>query len=259
MPKPRRTHCMNGHLLEGNTRIRANGSPGFCKTCAENWRKAYRKLHRERDRFLQRRRNAKNRENKAYRSGYTKNVLQIVGRDMLTEAFDAVRETGEIRSTYTILGNGNWHAGRSRWDAIQFFYPAIHKQVAKIVGTRKQEIKAKIIKPAKPALIRLMNADFVDRISTTVSRSLSRDHRDDVIADMVEAVLTGNLKPEDIERRVSEFVCARFKLDHNKHGDLSLDVPIHVDGSATLLDRLSTDVDTGYWDVNMMASTGWRK
>jgi hypothetical protein len=88
-------------------------------------------------------------------------------------------------------------------------------------------------------VIRLMNADFVDRINAAVSRSLSRDHRDDVIADMVEAVLTENLKPEDIERRVSEFVRARFRLDHNCYEDLSLDMPAFFEGEMSLIGTIS--------------------
>jgi hypothetical protein len=120
-------------------------------------------------------------------------------------------------------------------------------------------MKAQIIKPAKPALVRLVNADFVDRISAAVSRNLSRDHRDDVIADMVEAILTGKLKHEDIARRAGEFVAVRFKSDHDRYGDLSLDIPVYVDGNATLLDRLSTEAGAGYWDMNMMVSAGRRK
>jgi hypothetical protein len=155
--------------------------------------------------------------------------------------------------------DGKWYAGTSRWDALQFFYPKIRQQMAKIIQAQKTKMKAQIIKPAKPALVRLVNADFVDRISAAVSRNLSRDHRDDVIADMVEAILTGNLKHEDIARRAGEFVAVRFKSDHDRYGDLSLDIPVYVDGSATLLDRLSTEARAGYWDMNMMVSAGRQK
>ena len=51
---------------------------------------------------------------------------------------------------------------------------------------------------------------------------------------MVEAVLTESLKAEDVERRVSEFVRARFRVDHNCNGDLSLDMPAFAEGSTTL-------------------------
>jgi hypothetical protein len=61
--------------------------------------------------------------------------------------------------------------------------------------------------------------------------------------------LEGRLRANDIERRATEFVRARFKSDHNKHGDLSLDVPIYIDGSATLLDRLSTETGSNYWST----------
>jgi hypothetical protein len=133
---PRQTYCRNGHPREGNIRIRSDGYC-HCKTCEEESRKAYRPLHRERDRLLQRIRKAKKRKKGAYRSGYTKNVLQIVGRDRLTQAFAAARETGAICSTFTVLGDGKWYAGTSRWDALQFFYPKIRQPMAKIIQAQK--------------------------------------------------------------------------------------------------------------------------
>ena len=40
---------------------------------------------------------------------------------------------------------------------------------------------------------------------------------------------------------------------------VSLDARLYDDGNATLLDCLSTEAGTGYWDINMMASSGRRK
>jgi hypothetical protein len=55
-----------------------------------------------------------------------------------------------------------------------------------------------------------------------------------------------------------DYVTAQFR-QYSKYDRVSLDARLFEDGNATLLDRLSTDVDTGYWDINMMASTGRRK
>jgi hypothetical protein len=116
-------------------------------------------------------------------------------------------------------------------------------------------IAAPVISLRNPATA----ARILDRINLAVSRGLQRDHRDDTISDMTCVWLEGRLREDDIEKRASNFARARFKSGHIKYGDLSLDVPIHVDGSATLLDRLSTETESGYWDPNVMASTGGRK
>jgi hypothetical protein len=62
-------------------------------------------------------------------------------------------------------------------------------------------------------------------------------------------VVEGKLRPTDIRRRVREYVTAQFRL-FSKYGPASLDGRLSEDGNAPLLDRLSTDVGTGYWDVN---------
>jgi hypothetical protein len=59
-------------------------------------------------------------------------------------------------------------------------------------------------------------------------------------------------------RRVREYVTAQYR-QFSKFGPVSLDARLFEDGNSTLLDRLSTEARTGYWDINMMASTGRRK
>jgi hypothetical protein len=95
-------------------------------------------------------------------------------------------------------------------------------------------------------------------IRSEVPTTLPAQIRDDVIGAMALAVVEGKLRPSDIRRRVREFVAAQFR-QFSKYGPASLDARLSDDGNATLLDRLSTDVGTGYWDINMMASTGRRK
>jgi len=94
-------------------------------------------------------------------------------------------------------------------------------------------------------------------IRSAVPATLPAQIRDDVIGAMALAVVEGKLRPTDISRRVREYVTAQFR-QFSKYGPASLDARLSGDGNATLLDRLSSDVGTGYWDPNMMASSGRR-
>jgi hypothetical protein len=94
-------------------------------------------------------------------------------------------------------------------------------------------------------------------IRSAVPTTLPVQVRDDVIGAMALAVVEGKLRPSDIRRCVREYVTLQFR-QFSKWGPASLDARLSEDGHATLLDRLSTDVGTGYWDLNMMASTGRR-
>lgn len=95
-------------------------------------------------------------------------------------------------------------------------------------------------------------------IRSAVPATLPAQVRDDVIGAIALAVVEGKLHPTDIRRRVREYVTAQFR-QFSKYGPASLDARLSSDGNVTLLDRLSTDVGTGYWDMNMMASSGHQK
>jgi hypothetical protein len=99
------------------------------------------------------------------------------------------------------------------------------------------ERPARIIVPKSLKLLPLTTAlrfpvgSLPDRINTAVPRHLARDHRDDVIGEMVLAVYEGRLEEADIERRVGEFVNAGYRRDHDRFGPVSLDTPL-FEGSA---------------------------
>ena len=95
-------------------------------------------------------------------------------------------------------------------------------------------------------------------IRSAVPANLPAQILDDVIGAMALEIVEGKLRPTDIRRRVREYVAAQYR-QFGKFGPLSLDARLFEDGNATLLDRLSTEAGTGYWDINMMASTGRRK
>ena len=101
-------------------------------------------------------------------------------------------------------------------------------------------------------------ADIFAVIRAEVPTYLPAQIRDDVIGTMALEVVEGKLRAADIRRRVREYVTAQFR-QFSKFGPRSLDAALSADGTATLLDMLSTDASTGYWDPNMMASTGRRK
>jgi hypothetical protein len=112
------------------------------------------------------------------------------------------------------------------------------------------ERPARIIVPKPPKLPPLTTAlrfpvgSLLDRINAFVPRYLSRDHRDDVIGEMVLAVYEGRLEEADIERCVRAFVNVGYRRDHDKYGPVSLDVPIFREGATTLGERITT----GLWE-----------
>ena len=103
-------------------------------------------------------------------------------------------------------------------------------------------IKAPKLQPLTTAL-RFPAGSLLDRINAVVPRHLSRNHRDDVIGEMILAVYEGRLEEADIERCVRGFVNIGYRRDHDKYGPVSLDVPIFGDSSTTLGDM----VTTGLW------------
>jgi hypothetical protein len=111
------------------------------------------------------------------------------------------------------------------------------------------ERSVRIIVPKPPKLpplttvLRFPVGSLLDRINAVVPRYLSRDHRDDVIGEMVLAVYEGRLEEADIERCVRGFVNVGYRRDHDKYGPVSLDVPIFEEGTITLGDM----VTTGLW------------
>jgi hypothetical protein len=99
--------------------------------------------------------------------------------------------------------------------------------------------------------------DIFMLIRSAVPATLPAQIRDDVIGAMALEIVEGKLRPTDIRRRVREYVTLQFR-QFSKYSRVSLDARLYDEGNVTLLDRLSTDAATVYWDFNMMASTGRR-
>ena len=101
--------------------------------------------------------------------------------------------------------------------------------------------------------------EILAEIEAAVSRYLAPDHRADVIQNMCVAITERRLRRADIPAAASSFVNAEFRLHHDGYKFTSLDAPIFSDSATTLLERLTTEADSGYWDLNFMASSGRRK
>lgn len=222
-------HCKRGHFRPASDRRHQ------CLECRRPYFVAYRKT--EARRITKRNSSRRRRGSGVEHQGLTKSVLQAVGREKITEAFEMVARTGRMADAYPVIGSG------SRWQALRFFYPKLGATMDKILANAKAERQAQIIRPAGPAIIRRVDATFLQRLNEAVGRHLARDHRQDVMADMVEAFMRRTLSEADIERRASEFVNARYKTDHDKWGDASLDMPAFRDSETPL----GATIERGLW------------
>jgi hypothetical protein len=241
-----KTHCPSGHALEGdNLRINTRGHR-ICVTCAKAQLKVYREANAEKRRVTTRRchREARRRGDRRYgiSRGHIENKIT---RDQVEKVFEAVRETGLIKGAYPVLG-------RSKTRALLFFKPKVRAAVERIKARFAKQQRAITITnlieaPAIAARCPANTERVMQRIAVAMPGYLQRDLRDDVVADMVLAWWSGQLNERDIERRAAEFERVRFKSDHNRYGDLSLDVPLWIDTNTTLLDTLASGT-SGLWD-----------
>jgi hypothetical protein len=126
------------------------------------------------------------------------------GAKKLEAAFEQMRLTGRLSDILPIVGSAE------RWWAVRHFYPQIGTRMGELRRKAKIDLKAEIIKPAKPSIIRVANIDLLDRINAVVPRGLPCDQRQDVISDMVEAVIAGRLRPDAIAQLVNMFVRSSF-------------------------------------------------
>jgi hypothetical protein len=95
----------------------------------------------------------------------------------------------------------------------------------------------------KSSIVRASDG-IIELISAAVPRHLPRDLRDDAIQNIWMAVLEGRLKRSEIATRAHKFVRAEYQNNHNAWGPRSLDVPICLDSSTTLIET----VTSGLWD-----------
>lgn len=169
--------------------------------------------------------------------GWTARVIDATPKADLEKAMQAIRAVGRIAAAYPVIG-------KLRCMALSFYSPAIRSRMRRVSKEGRADRRFAV---AAPAIVVAAGAGsgayLYERASRAVPSTLPRDMRDDVIGEMVLAVLEGRLLPADVERRAAEFVRASFRADHNKWGDVSLDWSPFSDGAVPLIER----VTTGLW------------
>jgi hypothetical protein len=246
--RKKRSQCRHGHpLTDDNIRLQKVGErmARMCRICSlERNKRGYKRWV------------VGQRKKGLMYAGYTKgNISRTVGREQVEQVFEAVRIGGMMKAAHPILAP-------AKLGAFLFFNPKIRADLKKIATAARAEMAPIIAAPAivrSPALVTQFAEHVFARIHQAVPMRLSKDHRDDTISDMTFAWIEGRLEADDVERRAKEFVNKRYTSDHDKYRSRSLDVPIFEGSTLTLLDRLTTEAGTGYWDPNMMASTGHQK
>jgi hypothetical protein len=222
-----RTHCRFGHLFSGDNLFLTPEGWRRCQICIE-------KSHAE---------NRKMSEQQA------RKVVEA-----LHEGKTIADITKGGRPSY-ILNHRALLLFRQKHPKFERLVVRLSTKNAKVHHEQASARRAQILRV--PAIAE-HGADIFMLIRSAVPATLPVQIRDDVIGAMALEIVEGKLRPADIRRRVREYVSAQFR-QFSKYGRVSLDARLFEDGNATLLDRLSTDVDTGYWDINMMATTGRRK
>jgi hypothetical protein len=85
----------------------------------------------------------------------------------------------------------------------------------------------------------LLADDLYGRVNRAVNRRIDPDAREDIVSDIVEAVLSGEVHYDEIERVAREFVTAHFRL-HSSLKTKSLDAKVYDNNDLALIDQAST-------------------
>jgi hypothetical protein len=220
------THCRNGHPYSGENLV--NSPEGRrCHICIE-------KSHAE---------------NRTMSEGQARRVIESLN------AGGTIRSVTASGAPSYILNHRALLIFRLKNPKFDRFVVRLSTANAKVHHAEASARRAQILRAPS---IAGHGADIYMLIRSAVPAYLPAQIRDDVIGAMALEIVEAKLRPTDIRRRVREYITAQYR-QFSKFGHVSLDARLYDDGNATLLDRLSTDASTGYWDVNMMASTGRRK
>ena len=220
-----RTHCRHGHPLSGENLFVAPEGWRRCRICTD-------KSHAE---------------NRRMSEQQARRVVEALNEGK------TISNITKSNSPFYILNHRALLLFRQKHPKFERLVVRPSTKNAKVHHAEAGARRAQILRA--PAIAE-HGADIFMLIRSAVPATLPAQIRDDVIGVMALEIVEGKLRPADIRRRVREYVSAQFR-QFSKYGPVSLDARLFEDGNATLLDRLSTDA--GYWDINMMASTGRRK
>jgi hypothetical protein len=222
------THCRNGHAFSGdNLYVSPDGKERRCMTCMR----------------------------------FNGKFGRRVSEDQARRAIEALK-AGALLTEICRTGAPSYVVTQRALQIFRSKNPKFDHLVAKLAGVsqvkRRDEAKSSRLYVRSVPITASAGADFFQLARNAVPASLPRQVREDAIGSMALDLAEGKLQPGDIRRRVQEYITAQFRL-FSKFGPRSLDAPLSADGSATLMDVLSTDSGGGYWDLNMLASTGRQK
>jgi hypothetical protein len=223
-----KTHCKNGHPFAGdNLYVPPGGRERRCWACMRHNAKFGRRVSEEQARRV----------------------------------VDALRH-GETIATITKNGSPAYVLTNRALFLFRQRNPQFGRLVVRLSTANAKvhhaEASAKRARIARAPAIAANAPDIFKLIRDEVPTTLPAQIRDDVIGTMAMEIVEGKLRPTDVRRRVKEYITAQYR-QFSSYGPRSLDTALSADGPATLLDMLSTDAGTGYWDPNMMASNGHRK
>lgn len=224
-----KTHCPAGHPLSGANLFRSTDGFRRCRACLSN----------------------STANNRTVNEDQARRVVEALNAGAIISQFTKANQPGYILNNRALTLFRRKHP---KFDRFVLKRSAVNVEMRRAEGSPARD--ARIIQKADALNER--GADIFALIRAAVPYALPAQIRQDTISAMALALVQRRLKPSDIRRRTQEFVSAQFeRAGWNR--TRSLDAHLFSDGNATLLDRLSSEADTGYWDVNMMASAGRRK
>lgn len=277
----KRTHCKHGHEMTAkNTRIRLDGWV-HCVACRYAYSVAWKRKRGIKRRFL---------DYNFPKINFCTRGHAIVGENIYV-ASDCVRcraclrlkdkspNLGEkvVRAVLNGLEEGKLLTTLSGWVKDKYVggkivdvarlrrfcaaNPVLGKRINalaeknRVAALQQRRERKRLF--AAPVLMRNNGTEAFEAIHRATV-NVWEGERDDVMSLMFVALAEGRLQLADATDRVGDFVKVH-RYRPRVFGDSSLDKPVSHDSNTTLLDTLSVVSDSGYWDMNMMASAGRRK
>lgn len=224
-----KTHCKFGHLLSGANLFRSTDGFRRCRACFSNSMA----------------------NNRTVNEDQARRVVEALNAGAIISQFTKANRPGYILNNRALT---LFRRKNPKFDRFVLKRSVVNVEVRRVEGSPARDLR--IIQKAD--VLTEKGADIFALIRAAVPYGLPVQIRQDTISAMALAFVERRLKLNDIRKRTQEFVSAQFeRAGWNR--TRSLDARLSADGDATLLDRLSTEADTGYWDVNMMVSAGRRK
>lgn len=234
-PDGPKTHCPSGHPYSGtNLRISYRGDK-ICRTCANasvtRWKIEKIKQGLNPYRWSVKEKTIKKVE-RAAASGLL--ICEVKGR---------IRGAKALASPNTLISIRQFFP--ERWELISNQFKRNRKAsfMASALGIEPTPSMRRA-----PSPVRLSSAEATNLMhlaNRLMPKGITSDHRDDAVADLIKAVLEGELDLTQVNARAIRFFVRRqYQENHNRWGMQSLDEQRSVTGNF----NLSEVVSRGLWD-----------